>query len=93
MPSEHKYLEPYFRNGLLYVPQNTVEQLIQVGLDATVGRAAARGLKLDDERAVGELRQAIDALLMQVEPQSAIFAALTSADVEFMLTGVPEHAI
>lgn len=89
MVSEQNRLEPYFRNGLLYLPERTASLLVEAGLDAGIGRAAVRGLHLDDAAALAALRAAAAALLAQVEPDSPVHAALASAETQFMLTGRP----
>lgn len=91
MVSEQARLEPYFRNGLLYFPEWTVNLLVGAGLDASVGRAAAKGLRLDDTALLADVQAAVAALLAQVGPDSPVFVALTSAEVQFMLTGVPHQ--
>ncbi|MGQ9887967.1 MAG: hypothetical protein ACUVSX_05690 [Aggregatilineales bacterium] len=89
MGSEQTRLEPYFRNGLLYLPERTANLLVRAGLDASVGRAAVRGLPLDDAAALAALRAAVTTLLAQVEPGDPVHAALASAETRFMLTGLP----
>lgn len=86
---EQKRLEPYFRNGLLCLPEQTASLLVQAGLDAEIGRAAVRGLHLDDTAALAALQAAVAALLAQVELDSPVRAALASAETHFMLTGLP----
>jgi hypothetical protein len=89
MCSEQTRLQPYFRNGLLYFPEWTVNLLVGAGLDTRIAAAAVCGLRLDDHSALDQVRDAAAALLAQVEPGSPVFAALASAEAQFMLTGVP----
>ncbi len=92
MLEEFISLAPYFRNGLLYFPEKTVCALVEVGLDSQTGYMAQRGLSLGDRISLDELSKAIDALLLQIEPDSPFFAALTSEDAYFILTGKPISA-
>ncbi|MBZ0304211.1 MAG: hypothetical protein K8J31_31035 [Anaerolineae bacterium] len=80
---------PYFRNGLLYFPEKTIQELLAVGLDSQIARRAARGLSLDDSASLEKLSCAIDTLLSQIDASSPYFAALASDDAYFMLTGKP----
>ena len=89
MGMQQTRLELYFRNGLLCFPERIVSALVGAGLDPRTGQAAITGLRLDDGHALGQVRAAAAALLGGGGPDHAAAAALTSADAQFMLTGVP----
>ncbi|HLV36084.1 MAG TPA: hypothetical protein VKY59_13250 [Spirillospora sp.] len=85
-------LAPYFRNGLLYFPERTIQALIEVGLDPYTARRAMQGLSLDDTSSLNTLNQTVDALLAQVDSSSPFFSALASDEAYFVLTGKPLSA-
>lgn len=81
---------PYFRNGLLFLPEKTVALLVDVGLDKTVAAAALTGLALDDNREhIAQISKALEQALAQMEEDTQAYYALTSSDAQFMLTGKP----
>lgn len=86
MPSK---LEPYFHNGLLYFPQNTIDVLVAIGLDWRIARTAIRGVRLDDHSTLDEIHASIRAALTMLEPDSPLHQILASEDTWFMLTGLP----
>jgi hypothetical protein len=92
MIADYRKLAPYFRNGLLYVPQKTIDALVNVGLDNDTAARAIMGLQLDDVDSLHQLSEAIDELLNLVEVDSPMFEALTSDESYFILTGVPLSA-
>lgn len=85
-------LAPYFRNGLLYFPEQTIQALVEVGLDRHTAHRAIRGLSLDDTASLNTLNQTVDALLAQVDSSSPFFSALSSDEAYFVLTGKPLSA-
>ncbi|HEX2908733.1 MAG TPA: hypothetical protein VHO69_17815 [Phototrophicaceae bacterium] len=81
---------PYFRNGLLYLPEKTVQLLIEAGLERELAQAALTGLALDDNREqIGRINKVLEQALGQMEEDSQPFQALTTDDAKFMLTGKP----
>lgn len=83
-----KDLAPYFRNGLLYLPAKTVALLVDSGLDKNIGYAALHGLSLSDHRAqIGMISHALEHALSLIEANTVEYAALTSPETQFMLTG------
>ncbi len=81
---------PYFRNGLLYLPEATVGLLIEAGLEQELARAALDGLALDDNRdQIARISRVLEAALERMEEDSQPFRALNSDDTRFMLTGKP----
>lgn len=88
-PQHTTHPGPYFRNGLLCFPEWTVNLLVGAGLDPRTGQTAISGLHLDDAPALRQIQAAAAALLARFGPDHAAAAALASADVQFMLTGVP----
>lgn len=81
---------PYFRNGLLYLPEKTVDLLIEAGLDKELAQAALKGLALDDHREqIGKINRVLEAALEKMEEDSQPFQALTTDDARFMMTGKP----
>jgi hypothetical protein len=91
MTSYREYA-PYFRNGLLYLPEKTVALLVDVGLDKAIGDAALNGLALDDHREqIARISQTLEQALAQMEEDTHAYHALTSDETQFMLTGRPAN--
>ncbi len=83
---------PYFRNGMLYLPEKTVTLLIDVGLDKATAEAALRGLALDDHREeIARISAALEAVLTDMEEDTQAYMALSSDEAHFMLTGKPAN--
>jgi len=81
---------PYFRNGLLYLPEKTVSLLVDVGLDKVIAQAALSGLALDDHRdQIARIGAALESALEQMEEDTHAYQALSSDEAQFMLTGKP----
>lgn len=81
---------PYFRNGLLYLPEKTVDLLIEAGLEKELAKAALNGLALDDNREqIGKINRVLEAALEKMEEDSQPFQALSTDDARFMMTGKP----
>lgn len=81
---------PYFRNGLLYLPEKTVTMLIDVGLDKAIAQAALQGLALDDHRdQIARISESLEAALAGMEDDTQAYQALSSDEAQFMLTGKP----
>ncbi len=81
---------PYFRNGLLFLPEKTVLLLIENGLDKELAQAALNGLALDDNRAqIARINRVLEEALAQMEEDSQPFRALASDESKFMMTGKP----
>jgi hypothetical protein len=89
MTSSRDYA-PYFRNGLLYLPEKTVTMLIDVGLDKATAEAALHGLALDDHRElIARINASLEAVLTDIEEDTQAYQALSSDEAQFMLTGKP----
>ena len=84
-------LLPYYRNGLLYFPEKTVEALVAAGMTQSVAQAAQAGLALDDDPKMDEVRRIVQVMLAQSAPDSAVHAALSDPETQFMLTGKPAY--
>jgi hypothetical protein len=82
---------PYFMNGLLYVPEKTVEMLISAGLERETGLAALDGLSLDEKERLAEISHALENLLTRMAHSSEAFQELASDEVSFILTGKPSR--
>jgi hypothetical protein len=88
--NSYREYAPYFRNGLLYLPEKTVSLLVDVGLDKATGEAALRGLALDDHREqIALISQSLEQALAQMEDDTQAYHALSSGEAQFMLTGKP----
>lgn len=88
MTAQYNEYAPYFRNGLLFLPEHTIALLIDAGLDAQIGEIARKGLDLGEHRAqIAIISRALEAVLEQLEEDSREFRALTDSDAHFMLTG------
>lgn len=94
MPSSSSDYAPYFRNGLLYLPEKTVGLLIEAGLEKELARAALNGLALDDHRdQIGMINRVLEAALEKMEEDSQPFRALTTEDAKFLMTGKPSAQV
>jgi uncharacterized protein YdeI (YjbR/CyaY-like superfamily) len=90
MPTLYNDYAPYFRNGLLFLPEHTITLLIEAGLDAQIAEAARAGLNLGEQRAqITIISQSLEAALAQMEEDSREFRALSDSNTHFMLTGKP----
>jgi hypothetical protein len=89
-----KDFAPYFRNGLLYLPQKTVDMLTDAGMDKGLAQAALMGLALDDHKAqIGQISRKLEEVLSTMEEDTHAFRALNSNDAQFMLTGKPNTTV
>lgn len=94
MQSNSRDYAPYFRNGLLYLPEKTVELLIEAGLERDLAHAALTGLALDDHRdQIGKINHVLEAALAKMEEDSQPFRALSSDDARFLMTGKPSAQV
>jgi hypothetical protein len=94
MPLSINDYAPYFRNGLLYLPEKTVDLLIEAGLEKELAQAALKGLALDDHREqIGRINRVLEAALEKMEDDSHPFQALTTDDARFMMTGKPSVGV
>ena len=81
---------PYFSDGKLYIPQKTVELLIQAGLDRKIAQSGLNGLALDDDKdRIGMISNALEKVLEQIAHNSSAFQQLNASDIHFMFTGKP----
>ncbi len=81
---------PYFRNGLMFLPEATITLLIEAGLDAQIAQTARAGLNLGEQRAqIAIISRALETALEEMEESSHEFRALSGSDTQFMLTGKP----
>lgn len=94
MRSNQGDFAPYFRNGLLFLPEATVGLLIEAGLEPDLARAALDGLALDDNRdQIARINRVLEAALERMEEDSHPFRALSSDDARFLLTGKPSASV
>jgi hypothetical protein len=90
MTLDSRAYAPYFRNGLLYLPEQTAALLIEAGLQRDVAEAATRGLALDtDRQRIAEINRTLEVMLADMEEDSQEFRALTSEEAQFIMTGRP----
>ena len=83
---------PFFREGLLYLPDTTIKLLIESGLEAQVAQLAKRGLRLDDDRSnIGIISNQLEKALAHLSQQSPIHDQLTSQETKFMLSDMDEN--
>jgi hypothetical protein len=81
---------PYFRNGMLFLPQATVSLLVDAGLDPRIGQAALKGLALDDHKPlIAQISRALEEVLGRMEEDTQAFQVLSSGETQFLLTGKP----
>ena len=82
---------PFFREGLLYLPQKTIELLLDLGLDPKLAKMAQTGLRLDDNRAqIGLISNQLEKALEKLAHQPHIRDQLTSDEARFMLSDMDE---
>jgi hypothetical protein len=85
---------PYFRNGMLFLPQATVNLLVDAGLDWETGQAALNGLALDDHRTlIAQISRALEEVLGRMEEDTQAFQVLSSGETQFLLTGKPSARV
>jgi len=83
---------PYFRDGLLFLPEKTLTLLLEAGLDAEVAHVAQRGLALDDDRAlIGEISATLERVMGQIAEGSQAYQQLNTHEAYFLLTGRPAN--
>jgi len=86
--SDSQNYAPYFHDGRLYLPNRTVELLIQAGLEREVAQAALEGLALDDDHEhIGLISNMLERVMGQIAENSEAFRQLNSSETRFMLTG------
>ncbi len=79
---------PFFRNGRLFLPEKTVNLLIDSGLDTQTAQAALNGLDIIEQRElIGRLNRALEMALETLEESTQEFRALNSSETRFLLTG------
>jgi predicted kinase len=85
----YKSYAPYFRNGKLFLPRQTVTLLIAAGLNSALAEQALHGLALDDQREeIGIISKALEQALYKLEIERQAYETLSSAETHFMLTPV-----
>lgn len=81
---------PYFRNGRLYLPQNTLTLLTDSGLETSIAAVASDGLDLHDHKnQIAIINKVLEKALAKLETSNPAVHALTSAEAKFLLTGKP----
>lgn len=85
---------PFFSDGRLFLPENTLELLISAGLDANIAHAAQNGLALDNDRAmIGQISDLLVRILNHLaETHPEAYEQLSSDTTSFMLTGKPNRS-
>lgn len=79
---------PYFRDGLLYLPEKTVRLLIDYGLDPEEASGALHGLALDDDRLlIGRISKLLEDIMGHVAENSQFYRELNTHEAQFILTG------
>lgn len=79
---------PYFRDGLLYLPQKTVKLLTEYGIDPSVANTALQGLALDDDRVlIGQISQTLEDIMGDVAENSQFYRELNTEEAQFILRG------
>jgi hypothetical protein len=80
---------PFFREGLLYLPERTIDLLIDSGLDSDIAKMATYGLRLDDDRRnIALISNQLEKALANL---SNIHGQLTSQETKFMLSDIDEN--
>lgn len=82
---------PYFRDGLLYIPQATAKMLIEAGYNSPLNNNATNGFRLDeDNEKIAQLNQQLQELIAEMDDTSAIKVQLTSSEVKFVFSQIEE---
>lgn len=83
---------PFFREGLLFLPEPTIKLLIKSGLDSNIAQLAKHGLRLDDDRRnIGLISNQLEKSLATLSQQSRIHDQLTSPETKFMLSDIDDN--
>jgi hypothetical protein len=85
---------PFFREGQLFLPDTTIQLLIESGLDSEIAQSATDGLRLDDDRRnIGLISNHLEKALAYLTHQSHIHDQLSSHETKFMLSDMDEDEI
>ena len=77
---------PFFSEGLLFLPQQTVEMLIKAGMDQRRAEAALYGLALDDDHElIGQISNTLERVLESLTTGDPAFDQLSTVEARFML--------
>ncbi len=71
MEPNSRELAPFFRDGLLFLPDKAIELLKSSGLNSTILEASRRGLRLEDGCDVAEISSAMEQLLENLSHNAA----------------------
>lgn len=84
---------PFFRQGRLFLPQNTTSLLVEHGLDEAIAQSATNGLRLDDDREkIGIISSTLEMILEQLV-ETDIYEQLNSAETRFMLSVMEDEVL
>ncbi len=72
----HEY-EPFFRNGLLCLPEKTVSVMLRAGLSPQIAEVARRGLLLEDQSRIAEITDSLKSLLAEIAARDWEFQGWT----------------
>lgn len=92
MSMDYRNFAPYFRNGMLFLPQRTVSALLDAGLSRPLAEHALLGIPLDDRINLDNLSKAVFNLIIDMDPQHPLVGALANEETYFALTGVQQPA-
>jgi hypothetical protein len=77
---------PYFRNGRLYLPPQTIHLLQNAGLDDGAAQAARSGLDLDDhQHHIAAINHSLAKAVATLSTDTQEFRVLTSRETQFVL--------
>lgn len=71
MEPNSRELAPYFRDGLLFLPDKAIELLRSIGLNPSILEASRRGLALDNGYDIAEISGAMEQLLERLSRNEA----------------------
>ena len=84
---------PFFRQGRLFLPQNTTSLLIEHGLDEAIAQSATNGLRLDDHREkIGIISNTLE-LVLEKLVETDIYDQLNSVETRFMLSVMEDEIL
>lgn len=77
---------PFFSEGLLFLPPQTVEMLVNAGMDQRRAEAALYGLALDDDHElIGQISNTLERVLESLTIGDPAFDQLSTVEARFML--------
>ena len=78
---------PYFREGLLFIPEKTLDLLQKSDLPEEILVIARRGMQLDDDRdTIGIISNRLEYIMEKLEQDTRAYKDLSSESTQFILS-------